>query len=146
MRLVSQHKTLLTAVAATLALAAPGGAGAKQEDKKGYVAPANTLFMVFANPVEGQDAAFNSWYDKHISDLVRLPEYVRAQRFQMQPRKGRPDPAYKYVILYEIKGDPDAALAALGAAVKRGDVQAPDTRWVLKTEGMAYRPVTGIFK
>lgn len=142
---VLPFRTVVLAAAA-LAAALPGVVSAKDQKEAGFVQPANALFMVFANPVEGQDAAFNTWYDKHITDIVRLKEFVRAQRFQMQPRKGRPDPAYKYVIVYEITGDADAALAALGAAVKRGEAEAPDARWVLKTEGMIYRPITGLFK
>lgn len=110
-----------------------------------FVGEGNVLFTVYANPVEGKDAEFNTWYDRHMGAIAKLPEFVKAQRFIVQPRANRPNPPYKYVIVYEVKGsDIDAANAAIGAAVKAGKVEAPDMKLILKLESMAYRPFTPV--
>ncbi len=117
-----------------------------QPSGSGYISEGDSLFIVFANPVDGKEEAFNSWYDAHMADIVKLPEFVRGQRFRMQSRSGRPDPDFKYMIVYEIAGHPDEALAALGAAVKRGEAEIPNTEFVLKTNAMAYAPITEMMK
>ena len=108
-----------------------------------FVGEGNVLFSVYANPVEGKDAEFNAWYDRHMGGIAKLPEFVKAQRFIVQPRAGRADPPFKYVIVYEVKGDDiDRALAAIGEAVKAGKVEAPDMKLILKLESMAYKAFT----
>jgi len=110
-----------------------------------FVAEGDVLFMVYANPVDGKDTEFNAWYDRHMGAIAKLPEFVKAQRFIVQPRSGRADPPYKYVIVYEVRGsDIDGALAAIGAAVKAGKVESPDMNLVLKLESMAYKPFTAV--
>jgi hypothetical protein len=77
--------------------------------------PQVTTFMVFANGVEGREEEFNTWYETvHLSEVLTLPGFVSAQRFQLL---GDPAGGTKYLAVYEIAGDPQAALAALGAAV-----------------------------
>ena len=80
-----------------------------------HVAPQVITFMVFANGVEGREEEFNIWYETvHLAEVLTLPGFVSAQRFQLLS-----DPAggTKYLAVYEIAGDPQAALAALGEAV-----------------------------
>ncbi len=80
-----------------------------------HVARQVTTFMVFANGVEGREEEFNIWYETvHLAEVLTLPGFVSAQRFQLLS-----DPAggTKYLAVYEIAGDPQAALAALGEAV-----------------------------
>ena len=107
----------------------------------GLVPQGANVMLVFANAVAGQDAEFNTWYDTHMQAIMKLPGFVRAQRFQMQPRVNKANPPYGYLIMYEFNGDPDTIIAALGPAVKEGRLQAPDPRWVLKTEAMVYKAV-----
>ncbi len=121
------------------AAAAPEKATADASpEMPGLVAEDSRLLVIFANPVEGQEAGFNAWYDQHMRDFMKLPSFMRVQKFKMLSRKGRPDPAFRYMLLYEFKGDQDAALAEVQAAMKQGRMQAPDPRYVAKIEGMNY--------
>jgi len=43
------------------------------------------VFAVLTNPVEGREAEFNAWYDRHLHDILRLPGLVSAQRFRLSP-------------------------------------------------------------
>ncbi len=41
------------------------------------------VFVVKTQPVPGQDAAFNDWYDnRHIADVLAVPGVVAARRFK----------------------------------------------------------------
>jgi hypothetical protein len=78
---------------------------------------AKYLFVVMTNAAEGADAEFNAWYDgQHLGDVLKLPGFVSAQRFNAAPGNGAA-PAFSYLTLYEIETDDLAATqAALGAA------------------------------
>lgn len=136
---ISIRRPLMALALAALPLLA--AAPAQAHDQVGLVANGNNILFVFANVVEGQEAEFNTWYDKHMQQIMKLPGFVRCQRLLMQSRAGKTDPAFRYVVLYEFKGDPDAVMAALGPAVKEGRLMAPDPRYVLKTESMVYKAI-----
>ncbi|MET0992875.1 MAG: hypothetical protein ABWY20_01820, partial [Mycobacterium sp.] len=90
-----------------------------------------SLYFVQSNAIEGRDDDFNDWYDStHVPDILALDGFVSAQRFRRSAALDRPDaPAAKftYVALYEIEGDPVAAVGALGAAVRDGTVGLSDS-------------------
>ena len=133
--------TLLTA--ALIATAGPALAKSDPKVAAELVPVGHNLMMVMANPVPGKDVEFNSWYDGHIRDIMKLPGVIRAQRFKMLSRTGRADPAFSYFILYEFTGSQDELTAAMGAAAKEGRLALPDKNFVLKTEGstwQAYMP------
>ncbi len=71
-------------------------------------------FMVITNPVPGQEAQYNDWYDRqHIPDVLRVPGFVAAQRFRVVGESALPG---QYVAIYELEtDDPAAALAELTA-------------------------------
>jgi hypothetical protein len=81
------------------------------------------VLVVLTNAVEGQDDAFNKWYDEqHLPDVLAIPGFVAAQRYTIAPDQ-MSDPAlhtHRYLALYEIEGDANAALAGLGKAVEAG--------------------------
>jgi hypothetical protein len=84
-------------------------------DADDHNAPQVTTFMVFSDAVEGREEDFNVWYETiHMAEVLALPGFVSAQRFQLI---GDPAGGTKYVAVYELSGDPQAALGALGAAV-----------------------------
>jgi hypothetical protein len=60
------------------------------------------IFAVLTNPVEGREAEFNAWYDRHLHDILRLPGLVSAQRFRLSPEQSAATP-YRYLVLYEIE-------------------------------------------
>jgi hypothetical protein len=123
--------------AAEAAPKAPAKTEAKAA-KPGFVAADSKLLVVFANPGEGKEAEFNVWYDKHMQDFMKFPNFVRVQKFKMLARKGRPDPAYKYMFLFEFKGDQDESFAQIQAAMKNGGLDVADPKVVAKIEGSNY--------
>ena len=134
-------KSLARLAAAIFLLATPfciTGANAAETGRVGLVPADSKLLVVFANPIEGQDAGFNAWYDQHMRDFMKLPGFIRVQRFKMLSRKGRPDPEFKYLFLFEFKGDQDAAFAQTQAAMKDGRLQNPDGKVVGKVVGTNY--------
>lgn len=138
----SLSKSILLALG-MIAVAAPSAAAPRKiaVAKAGLVPAGANILFVSANAVPGQEAEFHRWYDGHMQDIIKLPGFVRAQRFEMQPRSGRENPPYRYMILYEFNGSPDAVIAALGPAVKAGRLELPDKRFVLKTETVVYKAV-----
>jgi hypothetical protein len=68
--------------------------------------PETYYYFVFSNPVAGQDAQYNKWYnEQHQVDVVAVPGFVSAQRFVMNDL-----PLYrmaelqlpKYLVVYKI--------------------------------------------
>ncbi|MEI9852663.1 MAG: hypothetical protein WDN24_19455 [Sphingomonas sp.] len=137
-------KSLTGALAAALLFASPAYAAGEETappppaERVGLVPEDSKLLIVFANPVEGKEAEFNAWYDRHMRDFMKLPNFVRVQKFRMLSRKGRPDPAFRYVFLFEFKGDQDESFAAIQAAMKDGRIGMPDGQIVGKVEAMNY--------
>lgn len=91
-----------------------------------------SLFLVFANPVEGKEREFNEWYDTvHVPELVATPGIVSAQRFDVHERAaervaGAPPPPYRYLTVYEMDGDIDGIMAGIGEAVTSGEMTMSD--------------------
>lgn len=142
--MICKHLAVALLAAGVAAIAAPAQAQLFAPEGKTVAplaAPGSSLYFVYANAVEGKDAEFGAWYDQHIRDLMKLPGFVRAQRFKMSPRKGKEDPPFKYLVVYEISGDPDTVLAALGPAVKEGRLQAPDKALVAGVQSSIYAPI-----
>lgn len=78
---------------------------------------AKHMLVVLSNATEGGDKEFNDWYtNTHIGDILRLKGYKAAQRFRFSDRQlGEPEPAYRYLALYEVDGDDlEAAAGSLG--------------------------------
>jgi len=76
---------------------------------------ARSVLLVFTNATDGDDVEFNRWYDEvHLKEVLEVPGFVAAERFDLsgvQMMEGeRP---HKYLSIYEIEGDPEAALASL---------------------------------
>jgi len=67
---------------------------------------ARHILMAFSNALAGRDDEFNRWYDDiHLSDVLKVPGYTAAQRFELSPSQMMPDPPYRYVALYEVETD-----------------------------------------
>ena len=67
--------------------------------------------VVLTNATDGQDDAFNRWYDEvHIGDVLKVPGMVDAKRFRLEGGDGR----WRYLALYEMEcDDPEAVIAEL---------------------------------
>ena len=79
---------------------------------------AGDLHLVFSTPPEGiGDEEFNAWYDAHLHEILSVPGFRSARRFALRAAVGADEaPPYRYLVVYELDGDPDAALEALEEA------------------------------
>ena len=103
---------------------------------------AKYVFVVFTEPVEGQDAEYNEWYsDVHIADVLKLDGIVAARRFKLAAMDPPQDGHRPYLALYEIETDdvsqiPDAIKRAVrggaDAAQRRTRPRARTTRRTTK--------------
>ncbi|HEY3695850.1 hypothetical protein [Phenylobacterium sp.] len=68
--------------------------------------------VVMTNPVEGRADEYNDWYsNQHLSDVLRLPGVMAAQRFKIGEGFDGP---HKYMALYQMEtSDPAGVLAEL---------------------------------
>lgn len=75
----------------------------------------NYLFLAFTEPVAGQEAVYNAWYDgQHLRDVLAIPGFQAAQRFAVRRPSAESDKPQRYLAIYEIESaDIDATLAEL---------------------------------
>jgi hypothetical protein len=102
---------------------------------------ATTVFAVHTNAVEGREDEFNDWYDdQHIPDVLAVPGFIRARRYEITDNLATPLTKFKYFAIYEIEGDPVEAAAALDKAVADGMFLSP----AMSTDLYAtiYQPIT----
>ena len=88
-----------------------------------------TIQLVYSKPLPGKDDEFNDWYDNtHIPDVLSIPGIVSAQRYDLRQlaREQGTEPEYRYLTIYEVEGDPDEAMAKLGAAAASGQMMLSD--------------------
>lgn len=76
-------------------------------------------FVALTNAVAGREQEFNDWYDnQHVKDVLAIPGFVAAQRFERIGPVVRAGSPYRYLATYEVvTDDPDAALRELLARV-----------------------------
>ena len=67
--------------------------------------------VVLTNAKQGQDDEFNDWYNnQHIQDVLAIPGFTAAQRFEFVEKPGVPVPQYKYCANYEMETDDPGAV------------------------------------
>jgi hypothetical protein len=72
------------------------------------------LLLVFSSPTEGDDDAYNEFFNKvHLPEMVATPGVVTAQRFRVKPPEAAAGLPGQYVAIYEIEGDLEAVKAAI---------------------------------
>lgn len=89
---------------------------------------ARNLLLVFSNPSEGNEDAYNDWYDhEHLQEVVALPEFVSARRFRLaaDQLEGGTESEHRYLAVYEFEGDPKDALARLQGELAAGTIVLP---------------------
>ena len=102
------------------------------------------LFVVQTNAVAGREDEFNDWYvNQHIPDVLALDGFSAARRYLISEAQ-RSDAArqhpYRHLALYEMSGDPQAALDELGAAVANGMYLSP--AMVPQRHSVVFEPTT----
>ena len=139
---MSKLKVLAAAFAMAVSIPAMASAAPAPRDYAGLTPEGSNVLMVFANPVPGKETEFAAWYQKHMTDMIKLPGFVRIQRFQAVSREGRPDPTFGFLVLYEYRGDADVQHQRIQAAVQEGRVESPDPRYVAKFDSMVYTAIS----
>nr|WP_234814525.1 MULTISPECIES: hypothetical protein [Mycobacteriaceae] len=99
-------------------------------DPKGVFSMASNLFVVLTNPIEGEDTAFNKWYDtQHLPEVLDVPGVVAAQRYDIaeltvpddQDLPAQLPPAtHRYMVIYELDGEPESVMAEFLKRVMAG--------------------------
>jgi len=75
---------------------------------------ANYRCIVMTNPVPGREDEYNDWYDnRHLDDVLSIPGFVRAQRFECAVPLSAEPPKFRYLSIYEIESDDIAATIEL---------------------------------
>ena len=75
-----------------------------------------SVLLVMSNPVEGREEEYHEWYENtHIGEVLWVPGIVSGQRFELVAEKGQPE-TRRFLVLYEVEGDPQAVFDALNAA------------------------------
>lgn len=102
----------------------------------------DNILVVLTNPVAGKENEYNDWYSNtHIQEICEIPGFKSAQRFKLGDAQLGPAGPHQYLAIYEIEGDPAAALEALKAA--RPDLNMSDALDRSTTLGQAFTAITG---
>jgi len=100
--------------------------------------------LVFSEPFEGQDEAYNDWYtNRHLDDVCAQPGFTAAQRFKLHSVTMGSAPN-RYLAIYEVEtDDPDWVVENLFA--KRDTPEMPlDPSFNLDpTNVILYEELTG---
>ena len=98
---------------------------------------AENLFLVLTNPIEGEDEAFNKWYDtQHVAEVLDVPGVIAAQRYDLSevtvpededlPAQ-LPPPTHRYLVVYELDREPDQVMAEFLKRVMAGQLSLGET-------------------
>ena len=101
------------------------------------------LMVVFTNPVAGKDDEFNDWYTNiHLSDVLKVPGFVAAQRFRLSEAQIMKDTPYRYMAVYEIEAeDPQPVIDALNQ-VSKSEMVISDALDMNKSAGWIFSQIT----
>ncbi len=100
---------------------------------------ARYLFVVLANPNEGEEQEFNDFYsNQHVPDVLKVPGIRSAQRFRLTEtqRMTAPSP-FNYLAIYEVETDDLAGVAAEIARRSGSDVM-PTNPYICQDPKFAY--------
>ena len=115
------------------------------------------ILVVMSSPVEGMEDEYNAWYsDIHLQEVVELPGFVSAQRFEMadtqlkdiltpaEKNRSYGETEHRYLAIYEMEAESaGAALEALREARPR--LRMSDALGV-ELNVWAYTPITDVVR
>lgn len=96
----------------------------------------NSIHLVFSVPpahVSGEE--FDAWYDPHLSEILSVRGFCKAQRYRRIPGTGEDGGPWQYLTLYELDEEVNVALASLQEAIDAGAMTLPD--WIAATTFMS---------
>jgi hypothetical protein len=78
------------------------------------------ILLAYTECVPGTDEAFNAWYDAvHVHDVLKVPGFVSARRFEAVPDMRGELPINRYLAIYEFEtDDSEVALKDLRTAMR----------------------------
>ncbi len=102
------------------------------------------IMMVYTNPVEGKEDEYNEWYSNvHLSEVLGLPGFVGAQRFELTDPSAQGAPPHKYLAVYELEtDDPNKPSEALNAALVAGELNMSDALDMSNPASAIYGPIS----
>ena len=81
------------------------------------------LILVLTEPTEGQEEAFNRYYeDVHLDEVLETTGWRVAQRFRLVDQAGRACPL-PYLAVYETEADPDSSAIEIMNETRKDRVQ-----------------------
>jgi hypothetical protein len=93
---------------------------------------AKNVLVVLSNPIAGEDAAYNEWYDtKGVPQVLAVPGVVAAQRYtisEVKVAEGQqlpavlPPPTHRYLVIYELDREPDQVMQEFLARSQAGQM------------------------
>ncbi len=89
---------------------------------------ADYTYIIMSNPVDGREDDYNTWYDSvHLDDVLKLPGFVAARRYEDADPFPQTPVRYKYMAVYDIQSDDIAAtLGGLFTAASSGQMPISD--------------------
>jgi hypothetical protein len=108
---------------------------------------AGDLFLVLSNPVDGQEDAYNRWYDQtHLPEVLSVPGVVAAQRYELVPMKPAEDmptpadPEHRYLAVYELDRDAAGVMAEFMRRVTGGEMVLSESLDITTISLATWRP------
>jgi hypothetical protein len=102
---------------------------------------ADHLLVAISNAQPGREDEYNTWYETiHMPEVLALPGFSAAQRFA--PAQAPSDGPARYMAVYEIEGDADAAMSGLMGAVRGGKLNMTDAIDGKTVTMMVYKATT----
>jgi len=102
---------------------------------------AKFLFVVPSGPLDERYDEYNDWYEnKHLDEVLKVPGFVAAQRFELvgEPFYGDP-PTHRNLAIYEIEAERlEDALAALQEEIP--NMKLSDAFDMETAQGHIFRP------
>jgi len=105
---------------------------------------AKHILLVLSNAVAGKEDDYNKWYnEQHLDDVLKVPGFVAAQRFELTSDTGVPS-VHKYLAIYEMETDDTAgATAGLTKARDNGSMYISPGIDTANIIASVFTPMTG---
>ena len=79
------------------------------------------LLLTFSDPVEGQEAEYDDWYQNvHLPQVCRIPGIRSAQRFRLVDTGDAKSEGPRNVAVYQLDGDPQQVFQEMIGQARSG--------------------------
>jgi hypothetical protein len=105
-------------------------------------------YLALSDAVPGRESDFHIWYENvHIPQILDVPGFVSAQRFEAVEVGDGPIRRRRYMTLYEIEAaDAGAAIAALRARRGTNGLTPSDALDTASLFAQVYIPITDVLR